>query len=160
MPGKLKSPLLGTLKWGNFSFPGMAACKVGVPLHFKHKSGGFTLAWPSCSSCCQVLVYLTSGSNKIVHVPMAIFQRNIYATELFCECSAVVTPVVVLYFATTNPITAPWGFPGFVKHWFNFSKIQFLHFWKLKLPQEKLWNEIMLLDELVRLFPSISTVLL
>ena len=137
----------------------------------KFESSGFCLRqrlssisrafnWPSCSSCCQVLVYLTSGSNKIIHVPMAIFQRNIYATELFCECSAVVTPVVVLYFATTNPITAPWGFPGFVKHWFNFSKIQFLHFWKLKLPQEKLWNEIMLLDELVRLFPSISTVLL
>ena len=32
MPGKLKSPPLRTLKWGDFSFPGMAACKVVVPL--------------------------------------------------------------------------------------------------------------------------------
>ena len=28
---------------GDFSFPGMVACKVEVP-HFKHKSRGFTLA--------------------------------------------------------------------------------------------------------------------
>ena len=33
---------------GDFSFLVMAACKVKVPDHFKHKSGGFTLARPSC----------------------------------------------------------------------------------------------------------------
>ena len=41
MPGELKSPPLGTLKWGgDFNFTGIAACKVEVPPRFKHKSGG------------------------------------------------------------------------------------------------------------------------
>ena len=31
MPGKLKSPQLKVPSGGNFSFPGMAACKVEVP---------------------------------------------------------------------------------------------------------------------------------
>ena len=90
------------------------------------------------SSCCQVHVHLTSSSNLDSSCPHGHFPEeylHYWIVLWVLSSSAIVTPVVVLYFATTNPITAPWGFPGFVKHWFNFSKIQFLHFWKLKLPQ-------------------------
>ena len=43
MPGELKSPPLGTLKWGDFNFTGTAACKVEVPPTSSTSLGGFTL---------------------------------------------------------------------------------------------------------------------
>ena len=63
VPIKLKSPPLGTLKWGDFNFACMPACKVEVwgihagptQLYLLSRcelwlSGGFTLARPSCMS--------------------------------------------------------------------------------------------------------------
>ena len=41
VPGELKSPPTWNLEvGGDFNFTGIAACKVEVPPHFKHKSGG------------------------------------------------------------------------------------------------------------------------
>ena len=57
MPIKLKSPPLGTLKWGDFNFPGMAAFKVEVPPHFKHKSevhAGLSQLYAVCGATYNV----------------------------------------------------------------------------------------------------------
>ena len=49
-------------KWGDFNFAGSHAWKAeSCSPHFKHKSGGFTMAWPSCIS----LVFI-SGSFPFV----------------------------------------------------------------------------------------------
>ena len=49
MPGELKSPPLGTLKWGGLQLY-RHSCRQGwSPPHFKHKSGWFTQGWPSCN---------------------------------------------------------------------------------------------------------------
>ena len=66
--------LQAAMKWGGFSSPGMAAWKVEVPPpHFKHKFGGFMLAWsrqaPTCDDC--------PGPSVIVdHIVLALPHRR------------------------------------------------------------------------------------
>ena len=43
---KAEVPLLGTLTWGDYIFPGVATCKVQVP-----PTSSTGLAGPSCIAC-------------------------------------------------------------------------------------------------------------
>ena len=132
-----------TPRWREFHFVVSHSLKVGqscleswrIPPHFKHKSGGFTLAWPSCISLAFI-----SGSFPFVLSECAYTnnQRDTSASD-YVWFSSKATWSSLLAWRWYSPITTRSTQPIDAKLWSNIHFLNMLNI-KMSLCQSPLYQ--------------------